>query len=82
MLMNEYVVEKLRELDEERLTQAVLVERAKASRSAGARTSKPVIGPVMRVAGRTLRRAGEGLEGWASPRQPESDTRWAERRTG
>jgi hypothetical protein len=82
MLMNEYVVEKLRELDEERLTQAVLVERARASRSTGARTSKPVIGPVMRVAGRTLRRAGEGLEGWASRREPESDTRWAERRTG
>ena len=81
MLMNEYVVEKLRELDEERLTQAV-VQRAKAVGGRDSRRSKPVIGPVMRVAGRTLRRAGEGLEGWASPRQPESDTRWAERRTG
>ena len=26
---------------------------------------KPVIGPALRVAGRTLRRVGEGLEGWA-----------------
>jgi hypothetical protein len=82
MLMNEYVVEKLRELDEERLTQAVLIQRAKAVGGRHSSRSKPVIGPVMRVAGRTLRRAGEGLEGWASPRQPESDTRWAERRTG
>jgi hypothetical protein len=82
MLINEYVVEKLQELDEERLTRAVSRQRGKALRGAGARTSKPVIGPVMRVAGRTLRRAGEGLEGWASPRQPESETRWVERRTG
>jgi hypothetical protein len=82
MLMNEYVVEKLRELDEQRLTQAVLRQRGRAVQAVGTRTSKPVIGPVMRVAGRTLRRAGEGLEGWASPRQPESETRWAERRTG
>ena len=82
MLLNEYVGEKLRELDEERLTQAMIKQRHGAIRSAEARTSKPVIGPVMRVAGRTLRRAGEGLEGWASPRQPESETRWAERRTG
>ena len=82
MLMNEYVVEKLRELDEERLRQAVLIRRARALRSRNSTRSKPVIGPVMRVAGRTLRRTGEGLEGWASRGQPESDTRWAERRTG
>lgn len=82
MLMNEYVVEKLRELDEERLTQAVIKQRGKAAQGAGIRTSKPVVGPVMRLAGRTLRRAGEGLESWASPGQPESETRWVERRTG
>jgi hypothetical protein len=82
MLMNEYVVEKLRELDEERLTLAALNNRDKADAGRGMRRTKPVIGPVMRIAGRTLRRAGEGLEGWASPRQSESDARWAERHTG
>ena len=82
MLMNEYVVEKLRELDEERLTLAALNHFDKADAGKGMHGTKPVIGPVMRLAGRTLRRAGEGLEGWASPRQPESETRWAERRTG
>ena len=82
MLINEYAVEKLRELDEERLTQAVVKQRRQAVKAVGTRTSKPVIGPVMRVAGRTLRRAGEGLESWASPRQPENETRWVERRTG
>jgi hypothetical protein len=82
MLMNKYVVEKLRELDEERLTRTVVIRRGEAVRNAGARRGKPVIGPVMRVAGRTLRRAGEGLEGWSSPRQPESEARWVERRSG
>jgi hypothetical protein len=82
MLMNEYVVEKLRELDEESLTRAVSKQRGEAVQGVGTRTSKPVIGPVMRVAGRTLRRAGEGLESWASPCQPESEPRWVERRSG
>jgi hypothetical protein len=82
MLVNEYVVEKLRELDDERLTLAALNHRDEAAASAATRRTKPVIGPVIRLAGRTLRRAGEGLEGWASPRQPESETLWAERHTG
>jgi len=79
MLMNEYVAEKLRELDEERLTLAMLRHRGAVAHGEDSRRTKPVIGPVMRMAGRTLRRAGEGLEDWASPRQPESETRWAER---
>lgn len=82
MLMNEYVTEKLRELDDERLTQAVLRHSGEAVGGGDSRGTKPVIGPLIRVAGRTLRRAGEGLEGWASPRQPEGEARWARRRTG
>jgi hypothetical protein len=80
MLMNEYAVEKLRELNEESLGRTVLIQRAKAAQGAGIRRNKPVVGPVMRVAGRTLRRAGEGLESWASPPQPECEGgRWSGR---
>lgn len=79
MFVNEYVAEKLRDLDEERLTQATLRHRAEPVHGADAPRTKPVIGPVMRVAGRTLRRAGEGLEGWASPGPAEGERRWAER---
>jgi hypothetical protein len=81
MLMNEYAVEKLRELDQERLTRTAIKKSEITVLDAAPRTSKPVIGPVMRVAGKTLRRAGESLEGWATRHQPESETRWAERRT-
>ena len=66
----------------ERLTRAMVKERGRAALAGEPRKTKPVIGPVMRIAGRTLRRAGEGLEGWASPREAESDARWAERHTG
>jgi hypothetical protein len=66
MQMNEYVAQKLRELDNER--QHPLLELRMAAESHQRRkTSKPVFGPVLRAAGRTLRRAGEGLEGWGSP---------------
>jgi hypothetical protein len=82
MFVNEYVVEKLRELDEERLTAAAAKQYGMATAGETTQRTKPVIGPVMRLAGRTLRRAGEGLEGWASPRQPEGEARWAERHTG
>ena len=57
MLMNEYVAEKLRELDEERLTLAMLRHRGAVAHGEDSRRTKPVIGPVMRMAGRTLRRA-------------------------
>jgi len=79
MFMNEYVAEKLRDLDEERLTLATLRHSGEPVHRGDASRTKPVIGPLMRVAGRTLRRAGEGLEGWGSPRQAEGDRRWAER---
>jgi hypothetical protein len=52
-----YVSEKLRELEEDR-------ERRAPVRPPPRR--KPVVGPVARRAGRTLRRIGEGLEAWGS----------------
>ena len=82
MMMNEYVAEKLRQLEEERLTRALTVRRELIGRKERPR-AKPVIGPVIRAAGRTLRRAGEGLEGWASPPVAESEQRLrVDRRTG
>lgn len=81
-MLHEYVAEKLRELDGERLNRALMVKRELEDKSISPR-SKPVIGPVIRAAGRTLRRAGEGLEGWASPPAADSEQRLrVERRTG
>lgn len=69
-MWNQYVDEKLRELERERTAQALLLMRE--ARETKARERKPVFGPVIRAAGRTLRRAGEGLESWASP-SPERE---------
>ncbi len=52
-----YVREKLREFEQQQLTHLSL----QAPDSARA----PVISPVVRGAGRLLRRLGEGLEAWA-----------------
>lgn len=80
-MMNDYVAEKLRQLDEERFARALTVKRALEEQPEQPR-SKPVIGPLVRVAGRTLRRAGEGIEAWASPRaEPEQQLR-PQRRAG
>jgi len=82
MMMNEYVAEKLRQLEEERLTRALTVRRELIDEIDGPR-AKPIIGPVVRAAGRTLRRAGEGLEGWASPGSADGEQRLhVERRLG
>ena len=64
MLIDYYVVNKVRELEAER-AQCVSQRPQPA----------PVVGPLARVAGRALRRIGEGLESWAAPRPtvPESD---------
>jgi len=66
MHVNEYVSHKLRELENER-TAPLLRMRMEEIATKRPRSSKPVIGPVLRAAGRTLRRAGEGLEGLGSP---------------
>jgi hypothetical protein len=83
MLHNTYASEKLRELEEERITRALVLRRALSAPEHRSRRPKRVIGPVIRAAGRTLRRAGEGLEGWATGGQPDAENRMhAERRTG
>lgn len=83
MLHNTYASEKLRELEEERLTRALVLRRGLTAPKDGPRKAKSVIGPVIRTAGRTLRRVGEGLEGWADPPQAESEQPLrAERRAG
>ncbi len=65
--MNEYVAQKLRELQDERRDALLSMRMAEAAAARHPRRSKPVFGPVLRAAGRALRRAGEGLEGWGSP---------------
>lgn len=83
MLHNTYASEKLRELEEERLTRALVLKRGLTAPKGGPRNRKHIIGPVMRAAGRTLRRAGEGLEGWATGGQPDAENQLpAERRAG
>ena len=59
--MNLYVHEKISELERELLTHRPRPERPRR---------RPVFGAAARLAGRTLRRLGEGLEGWAAPPHP------------
>ncbi len=81
-MMNEYIADKLRQLEEERLARSLIVKRALSEQGERPK-AKPVIGPVIRAAGRTLRRAGEGLEGWASPGGADGEQRLqSERRLG
>ncbi len=82
MQMNEYVAQKLRELENERTDSLLKMRMVEATASKRRRTPKPVIGPVLRAAGRTLRRAGEGLEGWGSPELEHDRRLRADRRTG
>jgi hypothetical protein len=58
-----YTNEKLRELEAER--------RARAGRRPQA-PERPLGAPLLRRAGRTLRRLGEGLESWAGPAHGEA----------
>ncbi len=58
-----YTNEKLRELEAER--------RARAGRHPQA-PERPLAAPLLRRAGRTLRRLGEGLESWAGPARGEA----------
>ena len=61
MLIDPYVTEKLREFDAE------LARRAPPS---DGKSSTFALSPVVRIAGRALRRMGEGLESWATPAIP------------
>jgi hypothetical protein len=61
VLIDPYVTDKLRELD------ADLARRVPPSD--GKSPALP-LSPVVRLAGRALRRMGEGLESWATPTLP------------
>ena len=65
MLIDPYVTEKLRELD------ADLARRVPFSTEKSPAFS---LSPVVRMAGRVLRRMGEGLESWATPAIPGQST--------
>jgi hypothetical protein len=64
VLIDPYVTEKLRELD------ADLARRAPPF---DGKSLTFALSPVVRMAGRVLRRMGEGLESWAAPAIPGSD---------
>lgn len=70
--MNFYVYEKLRELEAEQAEKRHFPEPTAPRR-------RPLFGALAAVAGRTLRRAGEGLESWATPAACESHSRSAGR---
>ncbi len=75
MQQDMYVREKLRELQEEQLARLRLPQATYRRR--------PVAGPLVLTAGRTLRRMGERLESWASPAPSEEATGLTmERRAG
>ena len=58
MLIDPYVTEKLRELDSDLARHAPLSD---------GRSPAFALSPAVRMAGRILRRMGEGLESWATP---------------
>jgi hypothetical protein len=62
--MNLYALEKLRELEQERLNGRPIAPDQAVST---VRRRRPVFGPLAQRAGRSLRRLGEGLESWSSP---------------
>jgi hypothetical protein len=74
-MMNDYVAQKLKELDEERLTRMLIASRIEQESGCLRRKGKPVIGPALRLAGRTLRIVGAGLEDWAEPPTTDSEQR-------
>ena len=72
-MMNDYVAQKLRELDEERLNRTLIAARMEQEPEHPRTKGKPVIGPALRLAGRTLRMVGSGLEDWAEPPVKEGE---------
>lgn len=66
--MNFYVHEKLQELESEQLKNRHFAEPVVSRR-------RPLFGGLAAVAGRTLRRTGEGLESWADAPLTEGDKR-------
>jgi hypothetical protein len=73
MWPNYYAEEKLRELK---------AEQRRRQPAPATVTARPSFAPVLRVAGRLIRRTGERLEAWAAgpEAEPEPQRQWAERR--
>lgn len=82
MMMNDYVAQKLRELDEERLNRTLVAARMAQESGRPKLKGKPVIGPALRLAGRTLRTVGSGLENWAEPPATDCEQRLGLERRG
>jgi hypothetical protein len=80
-MFNEYANEKLRELEQWRLGRTLIAAGMQDGTSEERSRGKPVVGPALRLAGRTLRRVGAGLEQWAEPAAPESEQIGLERRS-
>ena len=76
MQMNEYVAQKLRELENERTDSLLKMRLAESVAGDRRQTSKPLIAPVLRAAGRTLRRAKVKEPDW----RPDGDEREREAR--
>jgi hypothetical protein len=81
VIMHEYVTEKLRELEAERLDRTLTATSAERESDDHPPHTKPVIGPALRLAGRTLRRMGSGLERWAAPPAPDGEHLGYERKS-
>ncbi len=69
--MNPYTMQKLYELDQERLA----ARNGRLKLESGKPRRKPIFGPLAAGAGRRLRRFGEGLESWGTPPRPETEQR-------
>ncbi len=68
-MLNMYVTEKLRQLDQESRTNQRAFRLPAPAR-------KPVVGPLARATGHAIRRLGEGLEAWgASPPRSNATAR-------
>lgn len=81
MLMNEYVTQKLREFEAESQVRKLVAVSAEGESDGHPPHTRPVIGPALRIAGRTLRRMGSGLEHWADPPAREGERLGFERRS-
>jgi hypothetical protein len=64
--MNLYTIEKLQELERERIARTPHFDEPKPRR-------KTVFGPLAAGAGRAIRRVGEGLESWGAPPRSEHE---------
>jgi hypothetical protein len=82
MMMNDYVALKIRDLENERLSRTLIAVRMEEASAGELRKVKPLVGPALFLAGRALRRVGEGLEGWAAPASEARPPLGARRRAG